>query len=281
MNLLLLFFSLLIGCQGPREGRSAKPAAAYDQKALSEFYRRAASDDRVFERFRQDPLFNLMQENVSYEEGLRCLECVKSQFPLLWENLEALRSNDQLGSPRVYKYESVGEFSPTTLHYIALYGKIKGQIGDLEGKEVIQIGAGYGGLSRILHQMHTFERYTLVDIPAALLLAKRYLAASGIEGVEFVAIEELGEGLSGDIVISDASFFECSKASQKLLLDKIVVRAPSGFFFGRPLPKHAGVVPYGPQEIGKRLNRAGIHGTIEHEEGLPSLSSFNLFWKKS
>jgi hypothetical protein len=154
-------------------------------------------------------------------------------------------------------------------------------MGDLTGKKIVQIGAGYGGLCRILNQRHVLKSYTIVDISSALPLAKRYLTESGVEGVEFLAIEELKEGLCADYVISDSSFFECNKSLQRLLLDKVVVCSSAGFFYGRPLPKHAGVVPYGPQEIRKRLNRERIEVTIEYAEDLPSLSSFNLFWKKS
>lgn len=276
---LFLFLAFLACCQTQKD--KIPPAAVYDQSSISAFFEQAASDDKVFHDFKRSPIFNIVQENASYEQGLASLNLILEKFPKLFERLDKLRSNDAIGSPRVYPYDKVGEFSPVTLHYIALCGKIEEKMGDLEGKDVVQIGAGYGGLCRVLHELHTFKSYTIIDIPAALKLTERYLAESGVHGVRLIAVKDLKEEVHADLVISDASFFESSKVSQDHLIAKVAVHADSGFFFGRPMPKHVGIVPYSPKEIRRKLSKTGIEASIELEENLPSLSSFNLFWKKS
>ncbi len=278
---LFLFLALLTSCQPQRDKNKISPIAVYDQRLISAFFEQAAEDDRMFQGFKQHPLFNLVHENLSYEEGLACLNLIAGEFPALFDRLDRLRSNDLIGSPCVYAYEKVGEFSPTTLHYVALCGKIEAKIGELDGKEVVQIGAGYGGLCRVLHELHNFKGYTIIDIPAALKLAERYLEESGIDGVRFVPIKELKQAIHADLVISDGSFFESSKVFQDFLIAKVVANANFGFFLGRSLPKHVGVVSYSPKEIRKKLSKKEIEATIELEENFSSLSVFNLFWKKS
>ncbi|MBS0653268.1 MAG: putative sugar O-methyltransferase [Verrucomicrobia bacterium] len=278
---LYFFLALLAGCQPQRDKNKIPPAAVYDQSSISAFYEQAATDDQLFQGFKNHPVFNLVHENASYEQGAASLNVIAEKFPGLLAILDKLRSNDAIGSPRVYAYEKVGEFSPTTLHYVALCGKIQEKIGDLEEREVVQIGAGYGGLCNVLHQLHRFKSYTIVDTPASLKLAERYLAESGVDGVRFIAIKDLKQEIHSDLVISDGGFFESSKVSQDILFSKVAAHADCGFFFGRPMPKHVGVVPYSPKEIKKKLSKKGIEATIESEENFPSLSSFNLFWKKS
>ncbi len=278
---VFLFFLLLASCQTQRDKHKIPPVAVYDQRLISAFFEQAAGDDQMFQGFKHHPLFNLVQENVSYEQGLASLNLIAEKFPALFDHLDKLRSNDAIGSPRVFTYGKVGEFSPTTLHYIALCGKIQAKIGDLEGKQVVQIGAGYGGLCRVLHQLYTFKSYTIIDIPAAQKLTERYLAESGINGVRFVSIKDLKQAIHADLIISDASFFESNTVSQDLLISTVAANAEAGFFFGRPMPKHVGVVSYSPKEIRKKLSKAGIEASIEVEESSPSLCAFNLFWKKS
>lgn len=278
MNRYFFLLLLLASCKTQDK---IPPAAVYDQSSISNFFEQAASDGKVFHDFKSHPLFNIVQENASYEQGLNSLNLICVKFPKLFERLDKLRGNDAIGSPRVFFYDRAGEFSPTTLHYIALCGKIEEKMGDLEGKDIVQIGAGYGGLCRILHEIHTFKSYTIIDIPSALKLTERYLDESGIKGVKLIAVKDLNEAVCSDLVISDASFFESSKVLQDHLIAKVAAHADAGFFFGRPMPKHVGIVPYSSKEIRNKLVKTGVEVAIELDENLPSLSSFNLFWKKS
>ena len=277
MKIFLVVLALMGSCQAQQHKKKLPPVTVYDQPSLSAVYREAAINDELFQEFKRHPVFNLIQENASYEEGLASLRLIEERFPGVLTHMEKLRVNDAVGSPRVYTYEGVGEFSPTTLHYIALAG----QIGDLRGKEVVQIGGGYGGLCCVLHQLNSFKSYTIVDTPPVLQLTKRYLEACGIDGVRFVAIEDVRENLVADVVFSDASFFECNKSVQDVLAAKILNHASSGFFWGRPLPKHYGVVSHSPKEVQKKLDKNGIEALLEMDEALPSLSCYNLSWKKT
>ena len=277
MKIFLVVLALMGSCQAQQHKKKLPPVAVYDQPSLSAVYREAAMNDELFQEFKRHPVFNLIQENASYEEGLVSLHLIEERFPSMLTNVEKLRVNDAIGSPRVYAYEGVGELFPTTLHYIALAGKI----GDLRGKEVVQIGGGYGGLCCVLHQFNSFKSYTIVDTPPVLQLTKRYLEACGIDGVRFVAIEDVKENLVADVVLSDASFFECNKSVQDVLVAKILTHASSGFFWGRPLPKHYGVVAHGPKEVQKKLDKNGIGAFLETECNDKPLSCYNLSWKKT
>ncbi len=278
----LFFILILLGsCQQKQDGKKILPKAVYDRPRVAAIYEQAATDEAVFESFKRDPVFNLMHENAGFEDGLRQVQCIEEKYPDLLNGLEAFRLNDAIGSPRVYDYGHVGVFSPTTLHYVALCGQIQESLGDLEGKQIVQIGGGYGGLCRILSGLHSFNSYTIIDFPFALKLIERYLKQSGIEGVKLVSIEDLKEDLAVDAVISDWSFSELSKPVQEVIINRVLIHAHCGFLLGRQLPKHFGIIPFSAKELSKKLAKKGLEPHVENQESLPSQNSYILLWKKS
>lgn len=58
------------------------------------------------------------------------------------------------------------------------YAKIMLELKELFGelKNVVEIGVGYGGQSRILRRFNPIQSYGLVDIPQALGVSKKYLS---------------------------------------------------------------------------------------------------------
>lgn len=275
---ILVFFA---ACQPQQNQGRSRPKAVYDRPLLNAVYELAAANDGVFREFKRHPVFNLVQENLSYEEGEAFLKSIAYRTPDLLPHLQKLCRYDLIGSARIYPYEGIGSFSPTTLRHVAFMGRMEEALGGLDGKDVVQIGGGYGGLCCVMKTFGSVKSYTIVDTAAALQLTQRYLNACGIEGVRLIAIEEIKEPLVADVVCSDEGFFECSKPVQDVLLEKILIHAPQGFFVGRQLPKHYGVVSYGPHEVRKKLRKNGVGATVKIDEVFLSLNSFNLSWKKT
>ena len=250
---IVLCCFLLLGCHKKEEKKS--PRSIYDQPVFAELALLAAKEEGQFAHFKRDPFFNLLWENHTFEEGKRWLQDIEAKSPWMKERFDLFRQNDQLGSPRVFDYGKEGFFSPSTLRWIALAGDLKLRLGSLSNLHIVQIGAGYGGLCKILHAMEGFGSYAIVDLPEPLALAKKYLEELGVENVVFLTPEELPKKTRYDLVISDMSFSEFNRSYQEVFFDKILSCSHSGYLLGHIFPKHYGVVPLSFEELKTRVAR--------------------------
>lgn len=262
---------LVNGCQKKEEESS--PRCIYDQSVFAAASMSAAKDDEQFARFKKNPFFNLLWENLSKEEGDKWLSVIEIEHPHLREKFDKFRESDQVGSPRVFSFGEAGDFSPSTLRLVAISGEMQSKLGSFAGKSVIQIGAGYGGLCKILGDISGFESYTLVDLPEQLALAKKYLDSFGVENVTFLTPDQLPKRAVYDLVISDMSFSEFNRSYQELFFDRVLKCSHSGFLLGRIFPKHYGVVPLNFGELKKRFEKNGNLSLCEMQE--PSIEDEN------
>lgn len=257
MRIILLWsviLGLLYGCQSGKQKRQ-RPRAIYDQSCFTALYEQAASDKDAFEQFKRDPFFNLICENLSYEEGLTSAQAIREKYPFLMSRLEQFRANDQIGHPRLFHYEDLGMFSPQTLRYIEIAGRLQSQFGDLSGKHIVLIGSGYGGLCKILHDFFPSSRYTLIDLPAQLQLARKYLACLKVDEVKLCALEDLPKETMCDCVISDRHFSEFGRLEQGVLMEKVLKKADLGLLVGYTVPQHFGVISLSYEAIKHRLSQ--------------------------
>ena len=268
-----------MGCQ--KKDTPPPPRCIYDHAVFAQRAEAAANDKELFAQFKRDPFFNLLWENLPQEEGERALRQIESQYPFLMDQLEAVKESDRVGAPRVYSFGKVGEFSPTTLRFAAIAGDLQSRLGSLSGHKVIQIGAGYGGLCKILHTVDSFDRYTLVDLPSQLLLAKRYLETLGVQGVLYLTPEELPRDAHYDLVISDRSFSEFNHSYQEVFFDRILRKSRSGFLIGNVFPKHFGVISLSIEELKGRFEKLGRFSEWEFQEPTLEKENYFIFWNKN
>jgi len=200
--------------------------------------KRASEDDIVFNWFRREPGVREIVEGMpdcvgfGYHAKLKGTEFFAG-------NLEKIQQNDKVGGPRLFLIEGQA-FTSTTLRYawnvhdMHLNGVL------LDGANVVEVGGGYGGLCRMIHAFHTPKSYTVVDLPEALALAKRYLGAYGITNVAYVSAFEYGE-LPVDAFISNYALTELTKNVQVGYVDKLMKRAASGYVTYNSQPRNADV----------------------------------------
>ncbi|MBS0604689.1 MAG: putative sugar O-methyltransferase [Verrucomicrobia bacterium] len=274
---IALSYLALAGCQKKEVKNS--PRCIYDQTVFAKCFETAACDDVRFAQFKRDPFFNLLWENLSKEEGEKWLRQIESEYPLMVEKFDRFKESDKIGSPRVYDFGKAGEFSPTTLRFAAIAGDLKSRLGSWSGQKVVQIGAGYGGLCRILSEVDSFGSYTLVDLPSQLALAKKYLEGFGIQGVLYLTPEELPKDERYDLVVSDMAFSEYNRSYQELFFDRVLSRSRSGFLIGHVFPKHFGVVPLSIDEIKGRFDKNGKFLSWEFQEPTIERENYFIFWK--
>jgi putative sugar O-methyltransferase len=179
--------------------------------------RRAASDPRHFEVFKQDPAYRHVLEHVPFEEGQKYLDAIKIDYA---DKLEEIKENDKLGSPYTFDYPNVGNISPTTLRYIKNTSDIVNKFGT-NFKSIVEIGGGYGGLCKVLSSFVDFESYLLIDLEEPNLLSRKYLSNFDLPTLSHRA-EEIEVLESFDLLISNYAFSELDRETQLEHIDKFV-----------------------------------------------------------
>ena len=185
-------------------------------------------DDLEFSRFRQDKDYGKILEGGEYVVGSSYLERIKTTHDLdfLLSNLEKFKENDIYGTPTIYNYEILGNICPNTIHYISTLLDIRKQFNGNEFKKIVEIGAGFGALCKIISSIYDFETYTIVDLPDVVKLCEKYLSHfPELNGrVSYVPCDKISaiDFSNTDLCISEAAMAECGYETQKLYIDTIV-----------------------------------------------------------
>jgi len=181
----------------------------------------AVKDNRVFENFKRNPIYNEILEHVPKHEGLTYYSNIPDA-----NNFIGLFPNDSIGNPNKTQY---GKYflSPTTLRYIKILCDIKKRFRTIDNLNICEIGIGYGGQFLALDTIFSIKHYVFIDLPGACALTEKYLSKfttkcpysfkSKIEESEY------------DLVISNFAFTEFPKQLQEEYLIKIVSKAKRGF----------------------------------------------------
>jgi hypothetical protein len=270
-------FLVFQACKKKEEKASLR--SIYDQSVFAQVCLQAAQDEAHFSDFKRNPFFNLLWENLSEEEGRMWLGKIQDQYPFALEKMEQFRQMDAIGAPRVYAFDAIGPISASTLRLSFIASDIQKKVGDLSQLRVVQIGAAYGGLCKILHTIADFRSFTLVDLPEQLQLAKKCLEVLGVKNVIYLSPEELAEGEVYDLAISDRSFSEFNCSYQKLFFDRILSSSRCGYLLGRIFPKHFGVKAMNAEELKMEFQKMGRFSTWEMREPSPENEDYFIFWK--
>ena len=140
------------------------------------------------------------------EEGDKILERI-SESPLLINNLDNFRKNDNLGSPMVYKYNNHGYFSPNTLKYINTLYELQKNFNIENFENIIEFGGGYGGLCHILSYIIKWKKYSFVEIKEPLELAKKCFLNIPLDNVTCLLPDDVKKE-KWDLFISEFGFCE-------------------------------------------------------------------------
>jgi hypothetical protein len=146
----------------------------YNEQGYLTTCREAAESDSHFETFRNNRFFGLIVENSPLKSGIEYYDCIQKQFPWLLGYMDRFIQSDKFGSPKKYK---IGDWmiSPSTMRYIKTLGDLAHFFGGLDGKNIAEIGPGYGGLCKIIHDAYRPAGYYLYDQSDPILLQKRFL----------------------------------------------------------------------------------------------------------
>lgn len=273
-SLTLLLLS--VGCQKCTNKKSSRLCCLYDQAEITEACLRAIKEETP--SFKRDPFYALFYQGHAYEEGLEALAHIEKKFPGYIHLFDQFRQSDRYGQPHVYDYGTYGHFSPTTLHHIYKAAEICEKMTPSRTARILQIGGGYGGLCKILHDMQAWQTYTIIDLPCHLALARKTLENQGITGVYFLTPEEIDAVADYDLVISDLSFSEYAHSLQQLFIERLLPRARGGFFFCHAVPRHFGVETFSPEQLKKLLKKNLPLSHLEMSDATKERVSYTLIW---
>lgn len=200
-----------------------------DFPAYRAFCAQAAVDPEVFATFRSNPVLKGIMEHVSLATAAQCIEIIGRDNPDLWKWLPQFHASDRVGCPDA--------LCPTTLRYMEVLSDLKKLFGSLDGFRIAEIGGGYGGQCKIIHDVFKPSEYTLIDLPEPLALAKTFLGKFSVPNLRFLTQEELVPE-SYDLAISNYAFSECAVPVREIYFQRILASAKRGYlacnFIGEP-----------------------------------------------
>ena len=190
--------------------------------------RKAASDDAAFAGFRRAPDYSwVVSEAIPHEA--RDFYAMLEQRGFDFDFFESVRDLDRVGGPHLVDYARAGSVSPQTMRYVKVLSDLELLFGSLEGKSVVEIGVGFGGQCAVLARRHRLARYTLVDLPEPLMVARRYLESLAIDNVAFAVLEEMSPSLRHDLVISNYGISEVARAHQVEYVNRVLRWTDAGY----------------------------------------------------
>jgi hypothetical protein len=212
---------------------------------------KATQDEDIFKSFKRRPDYTLVLEHVGYEFGLDYLAEIEKCSPYLLDYIPYFITNDTVGNPTKYWYKDLNEnISPTTLRYIKVFGDLMNLFGGLDNMDIVEIGGGYGGQCKIIHDIAKPHSYTIIDLPEVLLLAEKYLNKFNILDVQYVSISELRKG-KYDLCISNYAFTEIERKYQDIYVKNVIKGSDRGYITCNFLGQHR-------RGFAKRFNKQEI-----------------------
>ena len=181
----------------------------------------AVNDDDVFKKFKSDPRYIAITENVPIENGKIYAEDIQA-YDIDSDLISAFKENDLIGGANIVNYgKPFGMISPSTLRYIQNALDISYFFGEGELNKIVEIGAGYGGLCKTISCLCDFEEYHIYDMNEACKLQEKYLSNFEIEGNLFYHSEP--EELNDiDLLISNYAYSELGENLQDLYYNNVV-----------------------------------------------------------
>lgn len=219
-------------------GASDEYRSESDNGAYVALVQAAVRDYKVFSTFRRHPDYMTILEHVTRPQGQAYLDILRKDAPDFLDRTAEFKSNDVVGSPQVFDYPGIGRISPTTLRYMKVASDLRKLFGADPGRNVAEIGVGYGGQLLVCDIAFRIRQYNLFDLAPVLGLVQRYLESHLLNCAYRTSTlnQCLGEE-TYDLVISNYAFSELPSALERRYIEKVLATGKRGYLTmdsGRP-----------------------------------------------
>lgn len=186
--------------------------------------KKSATDGDLFKVFRKrQGAFCCVVENGDYGSAIDNYKFVKENYPFLLPHFDKFLTSEKVGTPETYFIPEAGiSISSTTMRYIKTLGEIYTYFGSLDGLNIAEIGAGYGGQCKIIYDMFKPASYTIYDISETLMLQKRFLEEFKIKAKFH---DQLIEPQNCDLIISWCSWSELIEPLRREYAEKVISKS--------------------------------------------------------
>lgn len=239
-----------------------------------EFCLKAAQDEIVFQTFRSNEIYRRTVETLgSFEYGTFFLNEINARYPHLLKFMKQICLEDAIGGPLSFYFQQIGAISPTVLRYIKIVGDLQGHFGDLSNFNIAEIGGGFGGQCKMIHDVCGFATYTIIDIPQCAPLITKYLSCFGIKNTKTIDNDRLTEPTHYDLIISNYAISEIDRTEQLHYFEMILDQAERGYIIYNHFPQ---VNPFSIDEFFTLLQKHHKNVTIVYED--PRIIGDIIIW---
>ncbi len=208
-----------------------KSVAFLDENYL-DLCKKAASNDKIFNNFRNLKDYKNILEHVDKNLALKYLENIKTISDLT--NAEIFNICDKLshvGNPELINL--LGDQKPistSSLRYLNVALQLINEFGDKDINNIVEIGPGYGGQSIILEEFFTIKKYTYIDLPEVNSLIDIFLKKSKVKfSYDLKTLEDEFEDTGYDLIISNYAFSELNSYLQIKAINNIINKSDNCF----------------------------------------------------
>jgi putative sugar O-methyltransferase len=201
-----------------------------DSTYYSRFVDSAISSEAVFKDFRRNFHYRQILEHVNYSLGFEYLSKLSNQSIQDLKRFPDVVALSSVGSPRRFYFKGLGLISPTLIRYEYVGQELQKYFGDSIGKNVVEIGVGFGGQYAVLINSQEIDKYTMYDLPQVMKLTYKVLKSAGVESSKIIVGDINDPRIQGcDLVISNYAFSELPQGIQRRYIKGVMVNSRRGY----------------------------------------------------
>lgn len=240
---------------------------------------KAATVPYYFQNFRSMPGYTHALEISDGSSFAQYLIHQASQKIL--KELDAFRRLDNFGNPPTTYFPNLGNFSATTLRYIAIADEINKLFILPEHSKIVEVGAGFGGQCYILSQLHTWSKYYIYDLPEPTALIEKMMTALDVKNVVCMpTAAQLPEG-KVDLFISNYAYSECDRETQIDYFERLIKKADRGYLIYNQTSDLYAINSLTIAEFIQLLEKNGVYPRVYNELVPTFVGNLLIVWDKT
>jgi hypothetical protein len=201
-----------------------------DSTPYTAIVEKALGDQKTYANFRRDYHYRVILEHVDFILGNKYLKELSDENRMKLIESDRIRSLNKPGNPRLFKFKELGLYSPTSIRYMHVAQQIENLFGQNFGKNIVEIGIGFGGQYVILSEKFKFNSYTFFDLDPVIALTQKVLIGSGNRKNNVRVGNVLDPNIDDcDLVISNYAFSELPSNIQMSYINGVIGKAARGF----------------------------------------------------